>query len=88
MPTSAQASRLVPAISGPRFCVRFKFCLPLLLTSPCGQVAVLRTSGRHTVGRVKAAWPGWVRVEVEHGGVSKDVPEGSLYRLLGGLRLA
>eukprot|EP00291_Cryptomonas_curvata_P019709 CAMPEP_0172178010 /NCGR_PEP_ID=MMETSP1050-20130122/15779_1 /TAXON_ID=233186 /ORGANISM="Cryptomonas curvata, Strain CCAP979/52" /LENGTH=390 /DNA_ID=CAMNT_0012850643 /DNA_START=163 /DNA_END=1332 /DNA_ORIENTATION=- len=27
-------------------------------------VAVLRTSGRHTVGRVTAAWPGWVRVEV------------------------
>eukprot|EP00291_Cryptomonas_curvata_P027898 CAMPEP_0172204986 /NCGR_PEP_ID=MMETSP1050-20130122/32320_1 /TAXON_ID=233186 /ORGANISM="Cryptomonas curvata, Strain CCAP979/52" /LENGTH=627 /DNA_ID=CAMNT_0012883725 /DNA_START=2212 /DNA_END=4091 /DNA_ORIENTATION=- len=37
------------------------------------QVAVLRTSGRHTVGRVTAAWPGWVRVEVEQGGASKDV---------------
>jgi len=51
-------------------------------------VAVLRTSGRHTVGRVAASWPGWVRVEVEQGGASKDVPEGQVYRLLGGLRLA
>ncbi len=52
------------------------------------QVAVRRTSGRHTVGRVTAAWPGWVRVEVERGGASKDVPAGDVYLLLGGLRLA
>ena len=47
-----------------------------------------RTSGRHTVARVVAAWPGWVRVEVDPGGAGKDVPEGDVYRLLGGLRLA
>ena len=40
------------------------------------------------MGRVTAAWPGWVRVEVEHGGASKDVPEGDVCRLLGGLRLS
>ena len=50
-------------------------------------MAVLRTSGRRTVGRVAAAWRGWVRVEVEPG-TSKDVPEGEVYRLLGDLRLA
>ncbi len=48
----------------------------------------MRTSGRHTVGRVAAARHGWVRVEVEPGGASKDVPEGEVYRLLGDLRLA
>ena len=47
-----------------------------------------RTSGRNTVGLVAAVWPGWVRVEVDPGGSSKDVPEGEVYRLLGGLRLA
>ncbi len=57
-------------------------------TPPRRQVAVPRTSGRHTVARVVAAWPGWVRVEVDPGGASKDVPEGDVYRLLGGLRLA
>ncbi len=51
-------------------------------------MAVLSTSGRHTVGRVAAAWHDWVRVEVESGGASKDVPEGEVYRLLGDLRLA
>ena len=62
---------------------------PLAIDTPfCRQVAVRRTSGRHTVGRVAAAWRGWVRVEVEPGGLSKDVPEGEVYRLLGGLRLA
>ena len=40
------------------------------------------------MGRVTAAWPGWVRVEVEPGGASKDVREGDVYRLLGGLRLS
>ena len=39
------------------------------------------------MGRVTAAWPGWVRVEVERGGASKDVAEGEVYRLVGGLRL-
>ena len=83
MPTSAPASRSAPhaparACSPPR----------LPLTRPRRQVAVRRTSGRHTVGRVAAAWPGWVRVEVERGGASKDVAEGEVYRLLGGLRLA
>ena len=51
------------------------------------QVAVPRTSGRHTVSRVVEAWPGWVRVEVGPG-ASKDVPEDQVCRLLGGLRLA
>jgi hypothetical protein len=83
MPTSAPASRSAP--QAPALA-----CLPtrLPLTRPCRQVAVLRTSGRHTVGRVTAAWPGWVRVEVEQGDAYKDVPEGEVYRLLGGLRLA
>ena len=48
---------------------------------------MLRTSGRHTVGRVMAAWPGWVRVEVERGGANKEVPEGQVHRLLGAIRL-
>ena len=52
------------------------------------QVAVLRSSGRHTVGRVAGSWPGWVRVEVEPGGAVKDVPEGDVFRLLADLRLA
>ncbi len=55
---------------------------------PRWQVAVPRSSGRHTVGRVVSARPGWVRVEVNGGGTSKDVPEGDVYRLLGTLRLA
>ena len=49
---------------------------------------MLRSSGRHTVARVAAAWPGWVRVEVEPGGAVKDVPEGDVCRLLADLRLA
>jgi hypothetical protein len=48
-------------------------------------VAVLRTSGRYTVGRVVAAR---VQVEVGPGGACKDVREGEVYRLLGDLRLA
>ncbi len=47
---------------------------------------MLRTSGRHTVGRVIEAWPGWVRVEVTPEGATKDVPEGEVYRLHRGLR--
>ena len=63
--------------------------LPPLPRSPspppsCPQVAVLRSSGRHTVGQVAATRPGWVLVLVEPG-ITKDVPEGKVYRLLGGL---
>jgi hypothetical protein len=81
MPTSAPASRSTqhaPALLPTSWPLTHSFL----------QVAVLRTSGRHTVGRVAAAWPGWVRVEVERGGASKDVPEGDVYRLLGDLRLS
>ncbi len=59
----------------------------ILLNHPCLQVAVQRTSGQHTVGRVAATWPGWVRVEVERG-ASKDVSEGNVFRLLGDLSLS
>jgi hypothetical protein len=52
------------------------------------QVAVPRSWGLCTVGRVVATRPGWVCVEVEPGGASKDVPEGDVYLLLEGLRLA
>ncbi len=52
------------------------------------QVAVRRTSGQHTVGRVAAVRPGWVQVVVERSGLQKDVQEGDVYRLLGGLTLA
>ena len=57
------------------------------LAPPLTQVAVKRSSGQHTVGRVEAAWPGWVRVEVAQGGARKDVPEGDVCRLLGDLHL-
>jgi hypothetical protein len=50
------------------------------------QVAVPRSSGRHTIGRVVNSWPGWVRVDVE-AGACKDVPADQVFRLLSNLRL-
>ena len=51
------------------------------------QVAVLRSSGRRTVGRVVQTRPAWVQVEVEPDAV-KEVAEGDVGYLLEDLRLA
>ena len=51
------------------------------------QVAVLRSSGRRTVGRVAQTRPGWVQVDVELDAV-KEVPEGDVGYLLEDLRFA
>jgi hypothetical protein len=83
MPTSTSASR---SAQHALTLVFVDFSLANADPSPFWQVAVLRTSGRRTVARVAATWPGWVRVDVGPG-ASKDVPEGSVCRLLGGLRL-
>ena len=64
-------------------------CPTLTPSPPClVQVAVLRSSGRYTVGRVAGVWPGWVRVEVDPSGAFKDVPEDEALRLLSNLRIS
>ena len=50
--------------------------------------ALLPAVGRLLQAREDAPGPSESGPEVEQGGASKDVPEGDVYRLLGGLRLS